>query len=351
MKEEHHALIVAVTADILKFWSENGKRPKFRSFGNIVNLAKKNNMVRYMKRWVAQPDDLKDVVVHEGLAKAIVNMISKATRFQHFAYCGSMDDLEYGDSKVSKYDGYCWDCDPFLPWYTEIADISWADVEFNPRCGFFSPEFFMKSPGAIKISGKTDWDDQIYPSAIEMANFYGNGNRQYEHKDKKTSEWSLQSLCFAIHMLHDLCVPHHVLCTIAYGHAEFEEKMLSFWRRLYSDRSTLNKNKFLTMQIEPLVREQLEKYKSINDFTGLGEQTVDITSERLPTKDTVPSINKIESKRMTAQGIACTIKALELFFRKEGKTQKDFGELEIREMKPKSKKRLTREEKFKGLEN
>ena len=317
MNKLHHALTITATADLMKFWNEIGAKPKINKIDKMLDMMKEGSCLRKMERWVAQADELQDVVVEKGLAEAIVNIVSKATCFQHFAYCSSMGKLQDGDAIVKKYGGYCWDCDPFMTWYLEIANLSWADVAYNPNCGVFNSEFLKTSPGCETITGVADWDDQIYPSAIEMAEFYGNGARKFaESENSEEQSWSLQSLCYAIHMLQDVCVPHHVLCTVCCDHVDFEGEMLSFWRRLYSDRrKDLRKKKFLEVQVGPNVEQLLAKeLNSADTFTKIGKRLVDMTAKRLPAKDTVPSRNKIESRLLTVQAIAGTIKALDVFY-------------------------------------
>ena len=309
MKKTHHSLTMVATADLLKFWKESGRQPAIPKLDEMFGLMGSPSQVRSMERWVAMADEIDDLVMEEGLEKVLMEIWkSKPTSFQHFAYCGSMGELEDGDTCVKKYDGYCWDCDPFLPWYGVIANLSWADIQFNPDCGVFSQDFLKEGPGK-KITGEQDWDDQAYPSAIEMAKFYGEG------ATKATGGQAIQSLCFAIHMLQDLGVPHHVLCTVGFDHPGFEDEMLGFWRRLYSDRSESNKKKILGKQIGPQVEALLNnELQCVDTFENLGEKLVNMTRKRLPSNDNVPSPNKVEARRMTTQGIACTIKALSLFY-------------------------------------
>ena len=361
MKKAHHALTITATAELLKFWSQkNYNHIKVTNLNKIIQLMEDGAQLRDMEHWVVQADNLEDVVVEEGLAKIVIEKISKPTRFQHFAYCGIMGKLEDGNTVLKKYDGYCWDCDPYLSWYLEIANISWADVRFISNCGVFDEAFFNRSPGAQKINGDTDWDDQIYPSAIEMADFYGKEAREYANNkekahwsiqslcfalhmlqdlgiplypsaiemadfygkeareyanNKEKAHWSIQSLCFALHMLQDLGIPHHVLCTVDFEHSSFEQKMLDFWKRLYSNRSRSNKERILEKQISPLVIELLDgQLRSVNSFKQLGKKLVDQTCKRLQAQNLIPSENKIESRSITVQGIAGTIKAIELFY-------------------------------------
>jgi hypothetical protein len=264
-----------------------------------------------MGKWVAQADGLDDVVVEKGLAAFVVERVSDATSFQHFAYCGSMGDLTDGTTKVEKYDGYCWDCDPFLTWYEEIANISWADVRFNPDNGVFDRDFWRDSPAKEMISGAKDWDDQVYPSALDMAAFYG---RKAKELKASRPQWALQAMCFGIHMLQDVAVPQHVMCTIEKGHAEYEREMLGFWRNLYAGdgRSDRRRQSLLRQQIAPTVAALLSSgLAEAPTMRAIGERGVDLTRDRLSGSMGVPEACKAEAMSVTCQAIACTLKALD----------------------------------------
>ena len=121
------------------------------------------------------------------------------------------------------------------------------------------------------ISGSTDWDDQKYPSALDLAEFYFSGISKW--KTNKPG-WALESLCYAIHMLQDMSVPQHVLCTIEKDHPEYERDMLKLWNVVYANRSPDERAKRLATSIGPSVGRILQTLQQ-NSIRALGEKLVD----------------------------------------------------------------------------
>jgi hypothetical protein len=313
MKAEHHASTLESAIELLDLWRN---KPHFELSKDLLNVLRElisEVHIKRLKEWVAQTDEIGDVIVTDGLASKIIDRVSKATCFQHFAYSGLLGELRSGNSVIKKYDGYCWDCDPYLKWYKELANVSWEDVKYNEKCGIFTPEILQGSPGARKILGNKDWDDQIYPSAIELSEFYGNNSINL--KDDKTSFWAIQSLCFSIHLLQDLAIPQHVLCTIELDHSGYEQEIYEFWKNIYSERSKDKKNDVLNYQVSERVLYLLKNDLSgTNTFKEIGEWAVDKTCNWLKNTNNIPSRpNKEETLRITIQGIACTIKAFSLY--------------------------------------
>lgn len=312
MKMAHHSLIVKAASELVGFWSQDQTNAHSAPSGFDLEKAQKilgnPHRVKQMSKWTARADKIGDVVVEEGLSRLVVKRISNATSFQHFAYCGSMGTLKDGKSKVKQYDGYCWDCDPFMKWYEELANISWADVSYKPDCGIFEASFMRQSPGAKQISGSSDWDDQLYPSALDLAEFYFNGAKRWKTEKRG---WALQSLCYAIHMLQDLTVPHHVLCTIERGHAGYESDMRDMWRRIYADRTDEQKMYRLADSIGPRVSVIFEEIGETG-VREVGKKLVDLTRGRLPADDRIPSRTKHEALVMSCHAIAATLRAVEL---------------------------------------
>ncbi len=268
-----------------------------------------------MARWVAQIDDLDDVVVPGKVAEFVTSRFSKATCFQHFAYSGyRKEDFLKGKMVPEKYQGYCWDSDQYHTWYEEIADITWMDVQYDTHCGVFTPDVLAKSPGAAQINGHTDWDDQIYPSALDLAEFYGKiaSEMSIDEKDKK---WGVQSLCFAAHLLQDLGVPHHVLNTVANGHSRFEETMYGLWRNYYAGRSAETKHDELVRKLSAMVVKRLtdSSLAKATSFRKLGEWAVNRTGELLETTGGIPNnLCILDAVNLTLQGTVCTMRALSL---------------------------------------
>ena len=261
MKSAHHALCVEAAADLVQHWKESGGGPLGLDLEKLVDLLGNEARLRQIASWTARGDEIDDIVVDVGLASVIVELVSRATCFQHFTYCGSMATLEDGKKKVEKGDGYCWDCDPFMPWLGEIANISTTNVRHSADCGVLDPDFLAQSWGAKMIHGTEDWDNQLYPSAVKVAEFYGTGAEAY--RDQGQGGHALRSLCFAIHLLQDLTVPHHVLCTVGLNHGGWEAEALRNWRLLYAMKNKDRKREIVTEQLSKMVADLIE--------SGLGD--------------------------------------------------------------------------------
>jgi len=312
MKRKHHSLVTRAAGELIKFWYDNDVEVKGIDVKGIHDWLYKGNHLRKMEKWSAAADDIQDLKVSDNLTSFIVKRISDATSFQHFSYCGTMGTLRDGNATVNKYDGYCWDCDPFLQWFEEIANISWADVKYDPYCGMLPANYLAESPGAIKVTGGEDWDNQVYPSALDLADYYGDGSRVFCRGDETDN--ALKSISFAIHMLQDLSVPHHVLSTIELNHAGYEKRMLNLWRKFYSKRSTENKQVALQDIISVNVKTLLHRDLHANiRFSDVGKKVVAMTVKRMPEGYRIPQICKTESINMTCEAIASTISALNMF--------------------------------------
>ncbi len=318
MKQIHHKYTVQAAIDLLALWE---REKKLSDKLKPVHALMQGPSAGKMSCWAAQPDDLRDVVLEGRINQYLMEQISHPTSFQHFAYSGALGELRDGKTVVRKYDGYCWDCDPYLGWLDEVGDVSWVDVHFNPDCKVFNREFWQGSPGAEMISGHRDWDNQLYPSALDMAEFYGQRAIEYKgrtgpdpERGKEMKDWSLQSACFAIHMLQDLTSPHHIMCTIMSGHPKHEMAMRRLWERAYVRRSERAKRDALSEDIGPMVAKFLDdELARATTYRAIGERTIELTQARMPSPDRMPADDKIQSKKMTALGIACCVKALELY--------------------------------------
>jgi hypothetical protein len=218
-----------------------------------------------------------------------------------------------------------------------VNEIARYDLHWCP----LSEEVFKDSPGAIalctvplskKISRddltveakcKTAWHDQVYPSATEMAGFYGSWASKYK-KNRGDSQRAIQSLCFAIHMLQDLGVYHHVTGELLNGHSTFEDEALIKWKEYYIIDDVDERQRRMGADIVPEVKVNLkeldeEEYTGKKRYEKLGKKLVDITADRFKLKENgnTPSADVVESQKMTAQGIAAAIKAMSLYYRDE----------------------------------
>ncbi|HOX38726.1 MAG TPA: hypothetical protein PL033_12120 [Candidatus Brocadiia bacterium] len=311
MEKAHHALAVRDAAALVKRWAENPlEAPQGINVSAVADAIRDDNSARRLERLVKAADEIRDLRVSRGLTSAVMERFGNPTCFQHFAYCGSMGDLAGGGKVARMYDGYCWDCDPFMQWPGRIADLSQARIRHHPDSKPFDPEFLKWSPGARMVAGGEAWDDQKYPSAIDLAEFYGGGFFRYLSRGDRDKAFA--SLMFAVHMLQDLCVPHHVLGTVDLGHAAHERKALARWREIR--RGLPRKTRRLTWSRLSLeAREMLDgDIGSATGFRELGEAAVRATALRLPAPDRAPSPTRAETWKMTRQAIACAIKAFDL---------------------------------------
>lgn len=312
MKPKHHSLTIEAAKNLVNYWQAKGIIPVGIDIGKVATILSTGRNDKDMSKWVAEIDDIEDVKVPSSLAGFLIDRISNATSFQHFSYCGALGDLKDAQVVVKQYDGYCWDCDPFLGWYEEIANMSWADVKYDIDCGDLPNWFLENSPGAKCISGQTDWDDQKYPSALDLAEFYQTGGTQFNQQSQQTE--FLKSLSFGIHMLQDMVVPHHILCTIMEGHSVYEAEMLSYWNKFYTSRTHSTKYVQLENHVSPMVLDLLEKYfKDPADFRQIGQTAMALTEARLIDGKSIPPASKPEALAYTTLAIAVTLKAINVY--------------------------------------
>ncbi|MEW6349926.1 MAG: hypothetical protein AB1646_12740 [Thermodesulfobacteriota bacterium] len=315
MKPEHHSRTMEVAADLIDYWSSaSPSLPAWLPLQKVKSLVAKAG-TKLMARWVAQIDALDDVELSSGLLDFLAGWVSKPTCFQHFAYCGYWgDELWKGKAVIKKYGGYCWDCDQYQRWLEGRAAENWMNVKYNPDCNVLTPAILKGSPGAKQIPGNIDWDDQVYPSALELAEFYSKAAKKMTPPQQQLN-WDIQSLCFGVHLLQDQGIPHHVLCTVAGGHSHFEEDMYGFWRSYYSERSNTTKDEVIGHQLSDRVANLLgdQRLSNAKSFEKIGEWAVDRTGQWLQKAGGIPAIPcAMDSLNLTVQGIACTIRALAL---------------------------------------
>ncbi len=275
-----HQDLIRTVFQLLEYWADQESRffdiPLRLFFDHNSSIER----ISVLEKAVKDADYIEDLKLTPGAASYLLDKFSKPTRFQHFAYSGAMGEILQGKkcSTVGKYGGYSWDCDPWLGLVDTLGTVSLADVKFNPDCGHFDSDFFSQSPGARLIRGRTDWDDQLYPSAIDMTEFYG--RKAVELKGHK-GFWDLQSLGFALHFLHDLTVPHHVLCTILNNHVRYETALTSTWFSLKPPEDDSAAYVSYMKSLSEIVESWLVKadLRSCGSFVDIGIKNVDITAE------------------------------------------------------------------------
>jgi len=166
-------------------------------------------------------------------------------------------------------------------------------------------------PAGKMVRGNVDWDDQKYPSALDLADFYG--QRALDLKKQGSPGHALQSACFAIHLLQDMTIPQHVLCTIEHGHFGYEAKTEAYWQHIFAGRSAAHQRSVLQGQLSADVLDGLAAIEQVKSFRQIGQHAVEQTLATLITnrKDIAPPC-KDDAYRLTVLGMVCTIEALEL---------------------------------------
>ena len=316
MKEEHHALTLGVASDLIRWWRRHpGTAPLFLDLDRIEALLRgEPGRVKKMLGWVKEADHLDDIELEQNLVSKLIHHLGNPTSFQHFAYCGSMGDLRDGAKVVRKYDGYCFDCDPFLPRISEITQLSRTAIRFNSDCAALGPGGYKDSPLQKKFTNQY-WDNQVYPSVIDLAEHYGNCARENLRQPSVLSDdFNIKRLSFAIHMLQDTCVPHHVLSTILHGHADYEESVWSYWLQFYADRpKQSSRDAAMEYLLSPATSQMLDGFRDLSGFGDIGKKSVDLTRQRLERHSAAnPSTSRQEAIGITVQAVACTICALNL---------------------------------------
>jgi hypothetical protein len=317
MDKELHADTVQAALDLLDCWQITSNGHIDSALNNFLASYAGPDKVKLFKRAVQDADFIEDVTIPNRITDAIMDIFSRPTRFQHFAYSGAFGEmLKCGKTVVPLYGGYNWNTDVDLGWIEGLGDVSWANVGYNKNCGFFDEAFLDDSPGAKCISGKTDWDEQTYPSAIKMASFYGiKATAIYHHEQN----WDIVSLGFALHFLHDLTIPHHTLYTLMHDHSDYEKKLSLNWRQIYSKRSEAKQSEVIKEQLKTDVAEQLDRENlgEITDFEALAKRTTDITCQRIKGtngfKYDLSHPSKPETLSLCALAVAVTIQAFRIF--------------------------------------
>jgi len=313
MIREHHIDIVRAAVDVVASWGA-GKPP-----GGLYRLQRflDGPRIEQIEEWTAAADTILDVVVDEQLSGNVLADIGNMTCFQHFTYGGSLGVLVDGDTRVAPGDGYCWDCDPFMPWYASLAGASTANVRYDAACGFLPKEILEKSPGAKSINGAVDWDNQVYPASADLIRFYMSVAEQQRHS---AAGDSLKSMCCVLHLLQDLCVPHHVLNTIGRDHALWEKQAHNYWKLAYSSR---NHTRARIANIAKDVYAKQHRIPEDTDMEHLVMWAINQTcwpvmgASGAVRNGYIDPVSRASSWEMSTRAIACTIRALEIYVKGE----------------------------------
>jgi len=298
-----HRAIIEVIEQIINLIKQ---RKKLTSYPWAMKLARYFSCpARWetLARWVPETDLLDDIFIDEEFTTNVMAAIGHPTCFQHFAYGGSLGVLRDGVNVVEKLDGYNWDCDPYLPWYAELANVSKAKVRYNPLVEFLPSRVLETSPGAKLIRGDKDWDNQQYPSAVSLIGFYMHEALALR---ARFAGYALRAIACALHLLADLCVPHHILNTIGHDHAEWERTVWKYWKRAYVTRSAKVREaqcEALAADVDALVRYHGKLYVDVASWT------IDRTCKTMVTYSSLTP-SRIVVHHTMIHAIAATIIAL-----------------------------------------
>lgn len=161
--------------------------------------------------------------------------------------------------------GYRLDADEWRPRIVDLTASDSAVVDYRVDVLPMPASAAKDAPGRA-VHGKP-WAHVFFPPAAELSDFYARVARLLRRAGLR--ERSLRCLAAAIHLLQDLCVPHHVIGTIGLGHSQFEAALLTTWRELESgswprahllswravDPATLTADYLDTLALPPTVRE------------------------------------------------------------------------------------------------
>lgn len=135
--------------------------------------------------------------------------VSGGTSLQHF-----------GDAR-----GYCLDDDRYRPRLVDLTADNSATVDYHAEALPVPVSRRDDAPGRA-LQGQP-WAHVFFPSAGQLAEFYAATARVLWRVNDR--ERALRCAAAAMHLLHDLCVPHHAICTIGLGHSQFEAALWAAW--------------------------------------------------------------------------------------------------------------------------
>ena len=128
--------------------------------------------------------------------------------------------------------GYCLDADDYRPRAVDLTALDQALVGYDPTALPMPLAAAVGAPGMHALDPPRPWAHTFYPPAGALAEFYAGVARTLWRVGDR--ERALRCLAAAIHMLQDLCVPHHAICTIGLGHSQYEAAAWAAWRPLQS---------------------------------------------------------------------------------------------------------------------
>ena len=128
--------------------------------------------------------------------------------------------------------GYCLDADDYRPRAVDLTASDHALAGYDPGALPMPLAEAVGAPGQRALDPPRPWAHTFYPPAAALADFYA--GVAYDLWRVGDRERALRCLAATIHMLQDLTIPHHAICTIGLGHAQYEAVAWQAWQQLQS---------------------------------------------------------------------------------------------------------------------
>ncbi len=209
MKVAHHAALVRIAAQFAP-----------RVLPEVAAALADPTTLSVLVEGVQDADTYDDVViVGDSLAARFTRWtqkISGGTSLQHFG--------------VER--GYCLDADAYRPPAVDLTASDQALAGYNPAALPMPLSAAVKSPGMLALATPRPWAHVFYPAAGELAEFYAGVSRTLWRLGQR--EPALRCAAAVIHLLQDLTIPHHAICTIGLGHSQFEAALWAAWQEFES---------------------------------------------------------------------------------------------------------------------
>lgn len=128
--------------------------------------------------------------------------------------------------------GYCLDADEYRPRGVDLTADDRALAGYNPAALPMPLSAAVGAPGMHALDPPRPWAHTFYPPAGALAEFYAGVARTLWRVGDR--ERAIRCLAAVIHLLQDLTIPHHAICTIGLGHSQYEAAAWQAWQQLQS---------------------------------------------------------------------------------------------------------------------
>lgn len=227
MNQSHHEQLTSQVLDILALYRAQLAPHVARSLGLLESYR------ALLIRYSSAPDRIRDTSLKMVWFLPDKTSIAghNLSSFQHFLVCDS------------GFRGYQWDSDSSLGWIDKLVDlpVKWLhsriDHKLNAQSSGFPSSVLAISPMSIFVENQsTKFDEFRFPSAADVGQFYGD---ILPRQSLSLEEW-IQACGFVLHMVCDVCIPHHVLGWLLRGHQNFEDSLEDRWRKVSSHSQTIS---------------------------------------------------------------------------------------------------------------